>query len=49
LNEHVVVLRPGARLAYDGDVVEVTELDGSTMTIRSERTRQFRVMGLPSW
>jgi len=46
LNEHVVVLRPGARLVCDGDVVEVTELDGSTVTIRNERTGQFRVMGL---
>jgi len=36
-----LTLCPGARLLYYGDVVEVVEIDGPRVTLRSDRTRQF--------
>jgi putative transposase len=42
-----VALRPGARLVFDGDAVEVVALDGVSVTIRNDRTGRFEVMNLP--
>ena len=42
----VVTLQPAARLVYDGDLIEIVELDGGTVAIRNDRTRQVRVVRL---
>jgi hypothetical protein len=42
-----VALRPGARLVFDGDAVEVVALDGVSVTVRNDRTGRFEVMNLP--
>ncbi len=42
----VVTLQPTARLVYDGDLIEIVELDGGTVAIRNDRTRQVRVVRL---
>jgi transposase InsO family protein len=34
-------LAPGARLIYDGDLVEVMELDGARVVVRNHRTARF--------
>jgi putative transposase len=41
-----VTLRPGARLTFDGDVVEITQWDGASVTIRNDRTGRFEVLTL---
>ena len=33
-----VALTPGTRLIYDGDLVEVVELDGARVVVRNHRT-----------
>ncbi len=47
MSGQAVTLRPGARLAFDGDAVEVTQMDGASVTIRNDRTGRFEVMTLP--
>jgi transposase InsO family protein len=37
----VVALTPGTRLIYDGDLVEVMELDGARAVVRNHRTARF--------
>lgn len=46
MSPHVLQLAVGVRVAYDGDVVEVVELDGSRVTVRNDRTRRFTVLRL---
>ena len=41
-----IVLAVGVRVLYDGDVVEVTEFDGVTVTVRVERTARFATVRL---
>jgi hypothetical protein len=36
-----VALTPGTRLIYDGDLVEVVELDGARAVVRNHRTARF--------
>ena len=36
-----VALTPGTRLIYDGDLVEVMELDGARAVVRNHRTARF--------
>jgi hypothetical protein len=47
VNGQAVALRPGERLLFDGDAVEVVALDGVSVTIRNDRTGRFAVMNLP--
>jgi len=46
VNGRVVTLRPGARLMFDGDAVQVTQWDGAGVTIRNDRTGRFVVLTL---
>ncbi|MEV0133683.1 helix-turn-helix domain-containing protein [Dactylosporangium sp. NPDC050688] len=46
MSEHVVSLRVGARVLFDGDLVQVEELDGSGVTVRNARTGQFVALTL---
>jgi hypothetical protein len=46
MSGQAVTLRPGARLVFDGDAVEVVQLDGVSVTIRNDRTGRFEVMNL---
>jgi transposase InsO family protein len=41
MNGRTLTLCPGARLFYQGDLVEVTELAGTTVVLRNDRTSQF--------
>jgi hypothetical protein len=41
VNAQALTLTPGARLIYDGDLVEVVELDGVRVVIRNSRTAGF--------
>jgi putative transposase len=41
-----VTLRPGARLMFDGDVVEIVQWDGASVTVRNDRTGRFEVLTL---
>jgi len=41
VNGWVFTLCPGARLFYEGDLVEVTELAGTRVVLRNDRTSQF--------
>lgn len=42
----VLVVAPGARLLFDGDVVEVLELAGTRVTLRNTRTDAMVIVGL---
>lgn len=42
----VLALAPGARLLFDGDVVEVLELEGTRVTLRNVRTEAMATVGL---
>ena len=44
MSGQVLNLTPGSRLSLDGDVVEVTAIEGTRVTIRNTRTRQFSAM-----
>jgi putative transposase len=44
--EHVVSLQVGTQLLFDGDLVEVAELNGGAVTVRNARTGQFTVVTL---
>jgi putative transposase len=46
LSGNVISLRAGTRVMVDGDLVQVVELDGTSVTIRNERTGQFTAMTL---
>jgi hypothetical protein len=37
---HVISISPGTRLCFDGELVEVTAVDGLRATLRNDRTRQ---------
>jgi transposase InsO family protein len=41
MSGQALTLAPGARLSFDGDVVEVVAIDGARVTLRNDRTRQF--------
>ncbi len=41
MNGRTLTLCRGARLFYQGDLVEVTELAGTTVVLRNDRTSQF--------
>jgi transposase InsO family protein len=41
MSGQALTLHPGARLVYDGDVMEVVELDGVRVVLRNDRTGQF--------
>lgn len=45
-NKHVIDLRVGTQVLFDGDLVQVVELDGSTALIREERTGKFTSLTL---
>lgn len=42
----VINLGPGSQLLFDGELVEVVELEGSRVTVRQARTQTFAVLGL---
>jgi hypothetical protein len=46
VSPQALTLTPGARLIYDGDLVEVVELDGVRVVIRNSRTAGFGTVGL---
>ena len=41
MSAQALALTPGARLIYDGDLVEVVELDGARVVVRNHRTARF--------
>src|SRR5262245_44141440 len=41
MSAQALMLTPGARLIYDGDLVEVVELDGARVVVRNSRTAGF--------
>jgi Helix-turn-helix domain len=41
VNAQALTLTPGARLVYDGELVEVVELDGARVVVRNARTAGF--------
>ena len=41
MSARALALAPGARLIYDGDLVEVMELDGARVVVRNYRTARF--------
>ena len=41
MSARALALAPGARLVYDGDLVEVVELDGARVVVRNCRTAGF--------
>jgi hypothetical protein len=41
MSGQALTLAPGARLVYDGDLVEVMELDGARVVVRNHRTARF--------
>ena len=41
MSGRALALAPGARLIYDGDLVEVVELDGARVVVRNHRTAGF--------
>ena len=41
MSAQALALTPGARLIYDGDLVEVIELDGARAVVRDHRTARF--------
>jgi transposase InsO family protein len=43
--DRVVSLRPGARFVFDGEAVEVTEMEGGRLTLRDARDR-WRTVGI---
>ena len=44
--DSVISVGPGARLLFDGDLVEVVELEGMRVTLRNLRTQGHLVVGL---
>ena len=46
MRDPIVSLAPGARLIYDGDLVEVVELDGTRVVVRNHRTAGFSTVRL---
>jgi Bacterial regulatory protein, arsR family len=46
MNARCLTLTPGAQLVYDGDLVEVIELDGARVVVRNARTAGFATVKL---
>ncbi|HZO64525.1 MAG TPA: hypothetical protein VFB74_05955 [Kribbellaceae bacterium] len=46
MSGNVIGLRTGARVLLDGELVQVLELDGTCVTVRTERTGRFTTMTL---
>ena len=46
MSARALALAPGARLIYDGDLVEVVELDGARVVVRNCRTAGFAAVKL---
>ena len=46
MSGRALALAPGARLVYDGDLVEVVELDGARVVVRNCRTAGFAAVKL---
>lgn len=46
MNARCLTLTPGAWLVYDGDLVEVVELDGARVVVRNARTAGFATVKL---
>src|SRR5258708_12694820 len=46
MSARCLTLTPGARLVYDGDLVEVVELDGARVVVRNARTAGFATVKL---
>ena len=46
MNAQSLTLTPGARLIYDGDLVEVVEFDGARVVVRNARTVGFATVTL---
>lgn len=46
MSGQVLVLAPGTRLLFDGDVVEVLELEGTRVTLRNVRAGTMSTVGL---
>jgi hypothetical protein len=46
MSDRALALAPGARLVYDGDLVEVVELDGARVVVRNCRTAGFAAVKL---
>ena len=41
MSGQALTLTPGAQLIYDGDLVEVLELNGARVVVRNHRTARF--------
>lgn len=48
MNGQAVTVFPGVRLFFDGDVIEVLQLEGLQVTTRNERTGEFSAISLGS-
>ena len=46
MSGQALTLTPGAQLIYDGDLVEVLELDGVRVVVRNHRTARFAAVKL---
>ncbi|GAB3849291.1 helix-turn-helix domain-containing protein [Micromonospora andamanensis] len=46
MTSSVISLGPGSRLLFDGELVEVIELEGTRVTVRNVRTQAHLVIGL---
>ena len=46
MSARCLTLTPGARLVYDGDLVEVVEVDGARVVVRNARTAGFATVKL---
>ncbi|MDN3243034.1 Mu transposase C-terminal domain-containing protein [Glycomyces tritici] len=46
MSEFVMAVGPGSQVLFDGDLVRIEELDAATVTVKVERTGQYRVLTL---
>ncbi|MEQ4305597.1 Mu transposase C-terminal domain-containing protein [Plantactinospora sp. B6F1] len=46
MSDNVISLRAGRRLLFDGELVQIVELDGTGVSVRNERTGQYTAVTL---